>query len=111
MTSDFLSAVLAEKILGWRAAPGRFLTGNRQWIPRWRFQPLARVEDAFRLLETAATSYTLRASSDATLSAEVCVASRTGRASGKSNATVITVAVARAIGLAVPDGVLEVKKR
>jgi hypothetical protein len=111
MTTECLIAVLAEKIMGWRAAPARFLMANRQWIPRWRFQPLDNLEDAFRLLETAASSYTLHASSDATFIAEVRIANRTGRASGKSKATTITVAVARAIGLDVPDGLLEVKKR
>ena len=109
MTSEHLSAILAEKILGWRVAPARFLTGNRQWIPRWHFQPLTNLEDAFRLLETAASSYTLRASHHATFTAEVCIAGRTGRAAGKSKATTIALAVARAIGLDVPDGVLEVK--
>ena len=61
MTSEQLIAILVEKILGWRVAPARFLTGDRQWISRWRFQPLTNLDDAFRLLETAATSYTLRA--------------------------------------------------
>jgi hypothetical protein len=110
-TSEQLIAILAEKILGWRVAPARFLTGNRQWISRWRFQPLTNLEDAFRLLETAASSYTLRASSGGMFTAEVSVASRTGRATGKSKAAIITVAVARAIGLDVPNGVLEVKKQ
>jgi hypothetical protein len=107
MTSEHLSAILAESILGWGVAPARFLIGNRQWIPRWRFQPFANLEDAFRLLETAASSYTLRAPSDGTFTAEVCVAGRTGSASGNSKATTITVAIARAIGLDAPDGASE----
>jgi hypothetical protein len=111
VSDDDLTAHLAERILGWRIAPNRFIQSGRKWIPRWRFQPFANLEDAFRLLDTAASSYTLRASSDATFTAEVCVASRNGRASGKSKATIITVAVARAIGLDVPDGGLEMKKR
>jgi len=53
MTSDVVTARLAERVMGWSVAPDRYLIGNRSWIPRWRFQPLERLEDAFRLLEKA----------------------------------------------------------
>ena len=96
-----LTDELARCVMGWRALPERFLIGGRRWIPRWRFQPLTNLADAFRLLEKAATSYTLTATPDATFTAHICVADRTGSASGKSPAATITVAIAKAIGLRV----------
>jgi hypothetical protein len=102
-----LTEELACQVMGWRATPDRFIKSGRSWIPKWRFAPFTRLEDAFRLLEASASSYTLRASSRGVFTAEVSVASRTGWASGQSKATIITVAVARAIGLDVPDGVVK----
>jgi hypothetical protein len=102
LTPDQLTGILAERVLLWRATPDRFLTGKRAWLPRWRFQPLLNLEDAFRLLEKAATDYTLTATADGTFTAHICVADRTGSASGKSRAATITLAIARAIGLDVP---------
>ena len=55
MSNDQLTTILAERIMGWTVGPDRFMMGGRQWQPRWRFQPLERVEDAFRLLKHAAT--------------------------------------------------------
>ena len=40
--------------MGWTVGPDRFMMGNRGWMPRWRFQPAEKLEDAFRLLEEAA---------------------------------------------------------
>jgi hypothetical protein len=54
MTGERLTAILAQRVMGWRVAPDRFLMGNRRWSPRWRFQPTERVKDAYRLLERAA---------------------------------------------------------
>src|ERR1039458_3711266 len=54
MTGDHLAAVLAERVMHWRVTPDRFLTGNRGWLPRWRFQPTKNPKDAFRLLEAVA---------------------------------------------------------
>src|SRR5690242_6517061 len=51
MTADQLSAILAERVMHWRVTPNRFLTGDRGWLPRWRFQPLKKLTDALRLLE------------------------------------------------------------
>jgi hypothetical protein len=45
MTAEHLTSVLAERVLQWRVAPDRFLTGKRAWLPRWRsprFQPIVR---------------------------------------------------------------------
>ncbi len=102
-----LTVTLAERVMGWSAAPERFLLGGRSWVPRWRFQPLTSLEDAFRLLEKAAGTFTLSLKGDGTLSAQVQVKNGAGSAVGTSKAATITVAVARAIGLDVPDGFLE----
>lgn len=110
-TVEDLTIALAEQVMTWRALPERFLMGRRRWIPHWRFQPLTNLEHALKLLETAASTFTLALKSDGTFSAQVQVKDHAGRAVGTSKAATITVAVARAIGLDVPDGVLEAKKR
>jgi hypothetical protein len=107
MTAEHLTAVLAERVMHWRSTPDRFLTGKRAWIPRWRFQPLANVEDAFQLVAAAGASYSLTATADGTVAAQVWMGRRTGTALGKITAATITVAVARAIGIEVPDELLE----
>jgi hypothetical protein len=107
MSSENLTTTLAQRVMGWGIAPDRFLLGGRCWLPRWRFQPLANLDDAFRLLDKAAAEYTLTSAADGTFTAQVWVADRNGRASGKSKAKTITVAIARAIGLAVPDETVE----
>ena len=54
MSNDQLTAVLAERVMGWTVGPDRFMMGNRGWMPRWRFQPADKLDDAFRLLQEAA---------------------------------------------------------
>ena len=107
MTAEHLTAVLAERVLHWRSTPDRLLTGKRAWIPRWRFQPLANVEDAFQLVAAAGASYSLTATADGTVMAQLCVGGRTGTALGKITAATITVALAQSIGINVPDELLE----
>jgi hypothetical protein len=102
MTNDILSALLVEKILGWRIAPGRFLIGNRQWIPRWRFQPAERLEDAFRLLEEAAPGeYSIRGDDKGIIHVQVRIGGSAGEARGISKALTITCAIAPAVGIEV----------
>jgi hypothetical protein len=107
VTSEQLTAMLAERVMGWRLSPERFLKEGRQWAPRWHFQPLRRLEHALQLLQKADGSYTLTKTADGTLTAHVSVGNRNGVAAGKSEAATITVAVARAIGIDVPDQLLE----
>src|SRR5580704_10575300 len=59
MDDDRLTEKLAANVFGWKLAPDRFIKSGRSWIPRWRFSPLERLEDAFGLLERVATSYRL----------------------------------------------------
>jgi hypothetical protein len=96
-----LTAELANRVMGWRVAPGRFLKSRRGWIPTWRFAPLKRLDDAFQLLESASYDYTLAQIKDA-FTAEVRIGDRIGNASGRPKARAITLAVARALGLDLP---------
>jgi hypothetical protein len=102
MTTASLTFLLAERVMGWRYAPDRFLLGNRQWIRLSQFQPLAEIQDAFRVLEKVATSFSLIKSGQGQFTASVWVGDRTGCASGKPEAATITLAVARAIGINAP---------
>ena len=54
---DQLTASLVEAILGWRAAPDRFIKPNRGWTPRSRFKPLTCLDDTFKLLTEAGADY------------------------------------------------------
>jgi hypothetical protein len=104
MTNDQLTAILAERVMGWSVSPDRFMTANRGWMPRWRFQPLTCLDDAFQLLKMAAAALVLTTAGEGTFAAQVRVGDRTSRASSASVATSITVAIASVIGLDVPDG-------
>lgn len=103
MSDDRLTEKLAAQILGWKAAPGRFIKPGGGWTPRWKFAPLRRIEDAFELLDIAASTYTLTANKNGGFTTEVRVDGRMGQASGKSKARTITLALAQAIGLEVPQ--------
>jgi hypothetical protein len=101
MTVKELSAVLAERVMKWRVAPDRFLLDGRRWLPRWRFQPAEKIEDAFRLLEALDPGEYDMAGRGAD---NFCVRIRlenggVGEASDKSKARAITYAVARAMGV------------
>jgi hypothetical protein len=100
MTSQHLTAILAERVMGWGVGPDRFLTGNRGWMSRWRFQPTEKIADALRLLERLAPQeYTIGAAADGGFWATVRVASTSGEAHESSQARALTFAIARAIGL------------
>jgi hypothetical protein len=101
--SKQLTDVLAERVMGWRLAPGRYIKSDRGWIPRWRFQPLVRIEDAFQLLEAAANRYRLEARENGTFTAEIHTSSRSSRASGPSMARTITITLALALEIEFPD--------
>jgi hypothetical protein len=98
-----LTDALAVTVMGWRATPDRFLTSYRGWIPRWRFSPFEEIEDAFLLLKRA-SSYRLRWL-DGLLMASVRIGNRTGCAHGSSEPKTISLAVAKAAGLKVPDAI------
>ena len=102
MTIDQLNALLAERIMGWTVGPERFLMGGRRWIPRWRFQPATRLEDAFRLLErTAPQEYVTGTTENGRFWARVRLDGTTGEACESSQPRAMTFAIARAIGIEV----------
>jgi hypothetical protein len=94
-----IAAILAERVLGWRVGPERFLLGNRQWITRSQFRPFDRVQDAFRLLRKASIAFSLTKTTDGGFTATVRVGDLTGTASGRAEAATITLAIARVVGL------------
>src|SRR5437762_11910458 len=98
--SEDLTILLARCVMGWGVAPERFLVGKRRWIPRWRFQPTERLEDAFRLLEEAAPrQYTMGRDGQGAFWVQVQSGEETGRAQDPSKPRAITLAVARALKL------------
>jgi hypothetical protein len=79
MTSDQLTAILAERVMVWTVGPDRFLMGNRRWMPRWRFQPIEKLADAQRLLERMAPQeYAMGAAENGGFWARVRVADAIG---------------------------------
>jgi hypothetical protein len=101
VTNDQLTAILAERVMRWRATPDRFIKSGRIWIPRWRFQPLVELADAFRLLDQAARRYSLTRDGHGVFCASVEIGGSRGKASGEPKARTVTIAVARALGLEV----------
>lgn len=98
-----LTDELACKVMGWRPTPDRFIKSGRSWIPRWRFTPLTRLDDAFQLLDRFASSYKLEKTGQGSFAVEVQFNDRVGKASGEPKARAITLAVARTLGLEVPQ--------
>ena len=102
MTSEQLTLVLVEKIMGWSIGPDRFMLPNRRWMPRWRFQPADKLDDAFRLLQQAAPEqYTIRGDEKGSIDVEVHINGTAGEARGTSISGAVTYAIARAIGVEV----------
>jgi hypothetical protein len=98
MTNEQLAATLALRVMGWKVAPDRFLTGNRGWMPRWRFQPATRLEDAYRLLESATPQdYTMGAADEGGFWAKIRIGGTTGEACESTQARAITLALVRAL--------------
>jgi hypothetical protein len=78
------------------------MRGNRSWMPRWRFQPTEKLEDAFRLLEGAAPEeYSIRGDDRGSVHVRVVIAGAAGEARETSQPLAITHALARAIGIEV----------
>lgn len=102
ITPELLAGQLAERVMGWTIAPDRFMTGNRSWISRWRFQPTERLEDAFSLLENAKPdNFSMIATDFTAFSVKVTIKGKVGYAEDASKPRAITIAVARALGLEV----------
>ena len=101
---DDLTTLLARRVMGWEVAPDRFLLGKRRWLPRWRFQPAERLEDAFRLLERATPQqYTVGRKGQGPFWVQVRIGRATGQARDRSMPRAITLAVASALQIQVHD--------
>jgi len=101
-TPQNLTALLAQRVMGWTVGPNRFLTGNRTWIRRSRFQPTEDMRDAYKLLLAAnATEYTLGGDKGKPFWAEVQIGAAQGKAVARSLPIAICIATARALGIAV----------
>jgi hypothetical protein len=102
MTADQLTAILAERVMGWSVGPDRFMIGGRRWLSRWRFQPTESLADAFRLLEAAAPQeYCMCGDDKGNIHVQVRISGTTGEARGTSTPLAITYAIARAVGIEV----------
>ena len=102
MNDNTIVNLLAQQVMYWRVGPDRFLTGHRSWIPRWRFQPTERLDDAFRLLEQAAPqSYNMSAADNGAFSVKVLIGGKLGKAQDECKPRAISLAVARSLGLEV----------
>jgi hypothetical protein len=103
MTED-LTTLLARRVMGWEVAPDRFLMGKRKWIPRWRFRPEEKLEDAFRLLEaTAPQKYTMSREGPGLFRVLVRIEGKNGQAEDRSKPRAITLAVCRALQIPLDD--------
>lgn len=101
VTDERLTALLAERIMGWSVAPERFLLGKRRWISRWRFQPTESLDDAFKLLEKAAPQDYSMGDDGQGFWVRVRIGKAIGEARDRTKPRAITLALARALGLEV----------
>ena len=100
-SSDQALAIrLAELLMGWKWASGRFLLGDRQWRPAWYFQPERNLGDAYSVLAAScAEEYSMGAKRGSQCWCRVRIAGVEGRATSASMARAITHAIARAVGI------------
>jgi len=96
---DRLTEELARRVMGWRVCPDRYLKSGRDWVPRWRFQPLERIEDAFALLDQSSSQYKIERAGDGQFRVRVQIGRQVGRASGEGKASAICLALAQALQL------------
>ena len=100
-----LTAALAQRVMGWHVALERFVMDGRRWMPSWRFQPLERLQDAFRLLEAAdPDEYRIHRRRGSGFFVLVKLNRTSGEACETSEPRAITFAIARAIGLEPDSG-------
>ena len=97
-TDDGRTATLAEKVLGWKTTPDRFIKHGRSWIPRSRFRPFEDIRDTLRLLERAANSYSINVNAGV-ITVTIQISDSCGTASGKEMARTIATALCCGIGI------------
>ncbi|MBI4463135.1 MAG: hypothetical protein HY647_00385 [Acidobacteria bacterium] len=101
MTDSMLIDRLAVQVMHWRVGPDRFITGNRSWLPKWRFNPLQRLEDAFMLLDHSKSARYVISQTGSKFQVEVEHDGKIGKAADKAKPRAITLALARSLGLEV----------
>lgn len=103
MSDQQLTGEFGVRVMGRTLAPGRYLRSGRSWISRSRFRPLVDLRDAIRLLDSVTDDYSLLAKPGSVFTAKMRVAGRIEKAAGEPKARTVSLALARAIGLDVPD--------
>jgi hypothetical protein len=101
LTDNVLIDQLARKVLHWSVGPDRFLTGNRSWLPKWRFNPLERIEDSFLLLDHSKPARYVVSQTGGKCRVVVEHDGKIGRAADDSKPRAITLALARSLGMEV----------
>jgi hypothetical protein len=99
MNDQRLTDELARRVLDWRVAPDRFLMSGRRWLPRWRFQPIEKLDDAFQLLEEAEPQDYSMGDDGNGFWVRIRIGKTIGEARDISKPRAITLAVARAVGI------------
>jgi hypothetical protein len=102
VTDRQLADALAERVLGWRPAPDRYIKSGRSWITRSRFRPLTDIRDALRLADALTKDYSLLANPGG-FTAEVRHSGRIGRATARNQTRAVSLAVGKVIGI-IPGG-------
>ena len=105
MTRESLTAMLVERLFGWKARPDRFMTGDgREWLKRAAFEPTKSLDAAYRLLNAVKPiDYKLGGSSSGPCWARVRTAGGSGEATNDSMPLALCLAIAGALGLNVED--------
>jgi hypothetical protein len=102
LAPELLVARLVDRVFGWRVTPDRFLTGDRGWLPRWKFQPVQKMADAVRLLEAANTEeYSIAAIANGSFCVKVRIEGVDSEGHAATKPLAICLAVAAALGIEV----------
>jgi hypothetical protein len=101
LTADQLTALLAQRLFGWKVRRDRFMTGDdRGWLKRERFQPTTSLDAAFRLLSALKPlDYKLGGSGSGACWATVKLKEASGEGTGRSLPLALCLAIARALGI------------
>ena len=103
MTDERLTSILAERVMGWRVGPDRYITVDRQWIKRERFQPARSLDAALRLVNALQPiSYNVGGSQSGCW-ARIQTAAGTWEATAHSMSLALCLAIARAQGIDVEE--------
>jgi hypothetical protein len=103
VTADQLTALLVERLFGWKVCRDRFMTGgDREWLKRAAFQPTNSLDAAFRLLKALKpVDYKLGGSASGPCRAQVKLSGTSGEASATSLPIAICLAIAKVLGIEV----------